>query len=98
MNDFKLPFTLHRFECACTTFDHSVRFEVDNEMGTISLSVPLNHWRPWYHRIWLALKYVFAKTERYGHYDTVQLNPEDYDRIRSLLDASEKILKGQTGV
>jgi hypothetical protein len=79
----------HRFECQCTSFDHNVRFEVDPEVGDISISVPLNHWRPWWQRLILAVKYVFAKTERYGHYDTVQLNPHDYPRIRALLDDSE---------
>lgn len=78
----------HRFECSCSSFDHNVRFEVDEEMGHISISVPLNHWLPWWKRLILAVKYVFKRTERYGHYDTVMLNPHDYDRIRALLDDS----------
>ena len=90
-----LPFSLHRFECTCTAFDHNIRLDVDEELGTISLSVPLNHWRSWYHRIWLATKFIFGITERYGHYDTIELNPDDYGRIRSLLDESERILKEQ---
>ena len=92
-NPFRLHFSFHRFECACTTFDHNIRLEVDEEMGTISLSVPLNHWRKWYARIWIAVKFVFGITERYGHYDTEELNPDDYGRIRSLLDESERKLK-----
>lgn len=82
-------YVLHRFECTCTTFDHNVRFEVDNDLGTISISVPLNHWLPWWKRMWLAIKYIFAKTEKYGHYDTVELNPKDYGKIRDLLLFSE---------
>jgi hypothetical protein len=83
----------HRFECQCTTFDHNIRFEVDSETGDISISVPLNHWLPWWKRMILAVKYVFMRTERYGHYDTVQLNPHDYPRIRALLDDSEKKMR-----
>lgn len=78
----------HRFECSCGSFDHNVRFEVDEDMGHISISVPLNHWLPWWKRLWLAVKYVFKRTERYGHYDTVMLSPHDYDRIRALMDDS----------
>jgi len=85
--------TFHRFECTCSTFDHNVRWEVDPEMGHISISVPLNHWRPWWKRLAIAVKYVFKSTERYGHYDTVELNPHDYPRIRALLDDSEKKLR-----
>ena len=80
--------SFHRFECTCSTFDHNVRFETDNELGSITISVPLNHWLPWWKRLWLAVKYVLGRTERYGHYDTVELNPHDYDRIRALLDDS----------
>lgn len=98
-NPYSLPFSLHRFECTCSSFDHNVRWEVDKEMGTISLSLPLNHWRKWYSRVWLGLKYIFGRTERYGHYDTVELNPDDYGRIRNLLDESERKLKEyQAGV
>ncbi len=96
MGHFSELFTLHRFECTCLTFDHNVRFEVDNEIGTISISVPLNHWLPWWKRIWLAIKYVFGKTQRYGHYDTIQLNPNDYEKIKTILDQSEKILNNKT--
>lgn len=93
-NPFRsLPFSLHRFECTCTTFDHNIRLEVDEELGTISICVPLNHWRRWYHRVWLAMRFILGITERYGHYDTVELNPDDYGKIRSLLDESERKLK-----
>jgi len=90
-----MSYTLQRFECTCMTFDHNVRFEVDNEIGTISISVPLNHWLPWWKRLLLAIKYVFGKTERYGHYDTVQLNPNDYEKIKTILDQSENILNNK---
>ena len=96
MSEFKeyvSPFTTHRFECTCSSFDHNVRWEVDDEMGTISLSLPLNHWRKWWERIPLAVKYIFGRTERYGNYDTVQLNPNDYGRIRNLLEESERKIR-----
>ena len=95
MNDevkthYRSVYNMQRFECTCSTFDHNIRFEVDEEMGHIAISVPLNHWLPWWKRLWLAVKYVLKQTERYGHYDTVMLNPNDYGKIRELLDISEQ--------
>ena len=90
--NYKSNFSLHRFECECGTFDHNMRLEVDKETGAIVLSIAMNNWRSLWQRIWLAVKFIFKSTERYGHYDTVELNQSDYNRLRYLLDESEKIL------
>jgi len=86
-------FETTRLECDCLSFDHSVRFNIDKELGHIYIDVPLNQWRPFYQRVWLAIKYIFRSTNRYGHYDTVMIKSEDYGKIRDILSSSEEIIK-----
>jgi hypothetical protein len=86
-------FKTTRIECDCSSFDHSVRFNIDNELGHVYMDVPLKQWRPFYQRVWLAIKYIFGYTAKYGHYDTVILKQRDYDKIREILTESEEIIK-----
>lgn len=85
--------TLSRFECTCLSFNHNVRFEVDNDDGRITISIPLNHYLPWWKRVWIGLKYIFGSTKDYDHYDTILLNPSDYGKIKELVSNSEIRIK-----
>lgn len=79
------------FECQCSDYEHVFRFALDPKDGEVWLDVNLNHCLPWYKRVWIALRYVFKKTEAYGHYDITMLRDDDYKRLHDLLDRSSSI-------
>src|SRR2546429_459069 len=82
----------HYVDCACSDFGHVFRFILDETDGDIWLEVQLNHWRPWYKRAWLALRYLFLKEPAYaGHFDTTMLRLEDHAKIKELLDRSSDL-------
>jgi len=73
------------FECSCSSPDHTIRFVYfpeDDTIGTdLYLDVQLNQTYSVFKRIWLAIKYVFGYTKKYGHWDCTIINPEDYDDL-----------------
>ena len=79
----------HFFSCQCSDFRHVFRFVLDEKDGDLWLEVQLNAWEPWYKRAWNALKYVFGQKVAYGYYDTTMVKPEEFDRLRALLDKAE---------
>ena len=91
----KYGFEHHYFDCTCQDSSHVLRFTLDLEEGDIWTENHLRHTNPWYKRIWLAIKYIFGYQSKYGAFDCVTLEPPDYDRLRKLLDKSEKILASQ---
>jgi hypothetical protein len=66
--------------CACYSDEHTLRFTYDLETNDFWTSVYLNP-KPWYKRVWVALKYVFGYQCKYGAWDCFLLNPQDADRM-----------------
>lgn len=79
------------FECQCCSDEHTLKFTVDEEDGTIYTSVYLNDFYPWYYRIWIAIKYVFGYKSKFGAWDTTLLRTEDHPKMLELLEASNNI-------
>jgi hypothetical protein len=44
--------------CACGSLDHVIQFHMDEEYGELHIDVMLNHYLPWWRRLWLACRYV----------------------------------------
>lgn len=80
--------TQHYFDCQCSDFNHVFRFVFDEKDGDMWLEVQLNHWLPWHKRVWQAIRYLFAKRQAYGHFDTTMLREEDVARLQALLTRS----------
>ena len=74
----------HYFECQCGGDEHMLKFVVDDE--DFYLNVFLNQYRGFFHRLWIAIKYVFGYKCKYGHWDSWMLRPEDVQRLKGLLD------------
>lgn len=72
------------FECQCGGDEHMLKFVVDDE--DFYLNVFLNQYRSFFHRLWIAVKYVFGYKCKYGHWDSWMLRPEDVQRLKDLLD------------
>jgi len=85
------------FECQCDCSEHVLRFVIDPDSGDVWSEVYLNHWHPWYQRLWIAIKYVCGRKSRYGAFDCTMLRLEDYPRFNSMLDRSAAILQASRG-
>lgn len=56
----------HYFSCDCGEMDHTLRFVLDLDehseirCPTIYTDIRLNHYLPWYRRVWIGIKYIFG--------------------------------------
>jgi hypothetical protein len=85
----------HHLICACSDAEHDLRVVYDPHDGHIIFEVQLNpSWRPWYQRIWTALRYVFGSRVqcKYGAYDCTILRRQDYHVLRELMYKSENCI------
>lgn len=78
----------HHFVCTCTDLSHNVVISeyLDDEFAKfdeLTLSIHMNHYLPWYKRIWYALKYIFRSD--CGTYDSIVINKENRDQIVKIL-------------
>ena len=76
----------HFFECECGSDEHTLRFTLDKEDGDIHTSIFLNQYRPWWKRIYVAIRYVLGYNCKYGHWDNWILNRDDACRLRDMCD------------
>ena len=73
------------FECMCHSDEHTLKFVYDPDDNELYTTVFLNETRLW-HRIWNAIKYIFGYKCKYGHWNCWLLQPEDIDRLKTLLN------------
>lgn len=76
-------------ECQCSSVEHIVKVAIDEEeaepYSKVWFEFLLNHWRPWYKRIWIGLKYMFKYQSKFGAFDTVCLEREQAERLIAIL-------------
>ena len=86
------------FECACHSFDHTLRFVLDLDENvaeddwsfpTIYAEVMLGHYLPWYKRVWLGIKYIFGYDVQFA-YSCWEINHES-DTPDKMIDMLEKL-------
>ena len=90
----KIPPTIvHHFDCECHSADHTIRFTVEpgetDSLGAwppeLYCEVQLRHWRPWYKRAWVAIKYIFGYQCQYGHWDCWIMKEKDAEKLEKVL-------------
>lgn len=81
----------HYFECECASNEHVLKIYTDRDENEIHVSVFLHQYRSFFHRIWIAIKYIFNYKCRYGHWDGFIFRNEDIGRLKELLDQFEKL-------
>jgi len=90
MNYFKTKY----FECDCGSYMHNLRvvwfqdewMKENNCEKELYVDIHLNHYLPWYKRVWTALRYIFKK-EVVGAYDCVVLDYKTAKELRDFLDS-----------
>jgi hypothetical protein len=82
------------FVCKCGNVEDHVIFEVvrykwnDDEIcdHDLTVHVQMNHFLPWYKRLYRAFLYVIAKNSTWYHYSETLISVEDAVRMRDILD------------
>ena len=94
MEKISPPIERLHIDCECSSLNHLVRVTYDPddtyaELGEVYVETQLNTWRPWYNRLWLAVRYVLGlSTSPYGHYDETIVSVEDRRKLVALLRKS----------
>ena len=70
--------------------EHTLRVLYHKDSGEITFYQYMHAWFPWYKKIWTMIKYIFGYYHGYGHYDCTLLKLRDYNKMKKLLDKSEK--------
>lgn len=75
-------------DCDCYTTAHKVIVTRDDwdDHPQLVLYVQMNQWRPWWKRVWFALKWVFGGATPYGHWDTTLVSRESAWELKQLVD------------
>lgn len=72
-------------ECSCHSINHTVNITYcpyeNGYPGEVIITTQLTENAGLFRRIYLALKYIFGKTIKYGHWAEVIISPEDYTKI-----------------
>ena len=82
------PMQNQYFECCCNSDEHTLKFVYDPDDGEVYTSTFIRHWRPWWKRVWVAMKYVFGYTSKYGHFDCTIIRFDDLERLQELISAA----------
>ena len=80
----------HYFDCQCYASEHILRFVYDPEYNELHAEIQLMQYRNIFQRMWLAIKYIFNLSQKYGYWDCWLLKKDDCTKIISLLHKVEK--------
>lgn len=80
------------FECVCSCYLHNIRlvwFQDDwmkehNEEKELYIDIMLNHYQPFWKRIWIAIQYIFKK-ESCRPYDCVTLSYDEAIKLKDFI-------------
>lgn len=81
----------YHLECSCNSDEHELKFTIEAEEGYIYISTFLNHYRPWYKRAWVAIKYIFGYKCKYGHFDNTLLDSKGVLQLKHIISEYERI-------
>jgi len=77
--------------CQCSSGNHIITFNYDSEDNEVYCNVYLDHYKPWYKRLWYAIKYIFGWQSNYGAYSEIILKPEDADALNDIAAHLHKV-------
>lgn len=81
------PLEIQHFDCACFSCEHTMRLVYDPDDGDLWAEIHLAQSRPWWRRMWPALRHVFGYRSKYGNWDCLLFRPEEAGRLTAVLEA-----------
>lgn len=73
------------FICDCNSLEHSYAFWYDEEENELHFMPHLITYRNIFKRILVAIKYIFGYKSRYGDFDSMIINKEDYEKLKTYM-------------
>ena len=80
------PIKFEYFECQCTSPEHTLRFNYDEENNEITTEIRLIQYHNIFKRIWISIKYIFGYKCKYGIWDCWIMKNEDCKGLKELLN------------
>jgi len=79
------------FYCACHSYDHQFSLAIDDwdlsqNKEELIVTVSLCDSKPFFIRIWLAIKYIFGFRSRYGMFADIQVQLKDKERLLNIIN------------
>ena len=73
------------FECMCHSPEHTLKFDIDEDLKTVAVTCYLDRHQPWYKRIVAATRFVFGfEPSKYGHFAETFLKDEGVKELIEL--------------
>jgi hypothetical protein len=72
--------------CSCSSLDHLIVLDYDEDYEEVYISVHLNQYRNFFQRFWTGIRYIFGYKCRYGNWDTVIIDSSNKSKIISILE------------
>lgn len=79
----------HFVVCDCQSPEHTLRFMYDEEEKELYTEVYLNQYRSFFKRVYVAIKYIFGYTSKYGHWDCTMISKPKADKLKAFLSSME---------
>lgn len=79
------------FLCDCGSPEHQfiVYYFDDYNYPEVDVVIHLAK-KPFWKRVWYAIKYIFGYQSSYGAFDSIIINPDDADRLQKVVDHLRK--------
>lgn len=86
-------------ECMCQSLEHTIRVCVDkeDEFTPLWIDVHLIQYRPWYKRVWPAIRYIFGHKSKFGDFDTCCLERAQAEKIIAAIREVYPLRESATG-
>lgn len=80
------------FICKCENTEHQIIFSyiIDDNDREVYMDTYLSPEYNIFKRIWLAIKYIFGYTSKYGHFDEFIFKKEDAKELQKIVDYLEE--------
>lgn len=79
----------HFVVCDCQSSEHTLRFMYDEENKELYTEVYLNQYRSFFKRVYVAIKYIFGYTSKYGHWDCTMISIPKAHKLKAFLSSME---------
>ncbi len=79
--------------CSCHSPEHTITFNLNVEDKEIYTSVFLHQYRPFYERVWVAIKYIFGYKSKYGHWDCFSADAKKILELKDFFDNAAKMIE-----
>lgn len=77
--------------CSCGSHEHQIIIhkDIDDDVKSVSIHYHLTTYRNIFKRMWIAIKYVFGYKCKYGEWDSIIIDENNYKPLKDVIDFIE---------